>query len=48
MDDKLNEEPEIHETERRCEDCGGWMTWCESCEMWSRSCCQEYGTCMCS
>lgn len=31
-----------------CPDCGGQMTWCESCRMWSAYCCEEYGTCMCS
>lgn len=31
-----------------CPDCGGEMTWCESCRMWTQLCCEEYGTCMCS
>lgn len=31
-----------------CPDCGGYMTWCDCCQMWSQDCCEEYGTCMCS
>lgn len=31
-----------------CTECGGHMTWCDLCNMWSRTCCDEYGTCMCS
>ncbi len=31
-----------------CIKCGGYMTWCSGCEMWSETCCEEYGTCMCS
>ena len=31
-----------------CENCGGEKVWCEGCEMWSRTCCEEFGTCMCS
>jgi hypothetical protein len=29
-----------------CPDCGGTMVWC--CEMWSKICCHDYGTCPCS
>ena len=32
----------------KCSWCGGQKRWCDICEMWSRSCCEEYGTCMCS
>lgn len=32
----------------RCEDCGGEMLWCDCCNMWTKTCCIEYGTCMCS
>lgn len=35
-------------SESKCPYCGGQMSWCRSCEMWSRSCCEEYGTCQCS
>jgi hypothetical protein len=28
--------------------CGGTMHWCSICEMYSMSCCIDYGTCMCS
>lgn len=31
-----------------CPVCGGQMTWCSTCQVWSRTCCVEYGTCMCS
>jgi hypothetical protein len=31
-----------------CPECGDYMTWCTSCEVWSRTCCEEYGTCKCS
>lgn len=31
-----------------CPSCGGTMTWCESCMMWTQTCCEEYGTCLCS
>ena len=31
-----------------CPDCGGMMEWCESCQVWSQSCCQEFGSCECS
>lgn len=31
-----------------CPECGGNMTWCESCGQFSSYCCEEYGTCMCS
>lgn len=32
----------------RCPECGGEMTWCELCQMWSRTCCEDFGTCECS
>ena len=31
-----------------CEWCGGEMQWCPVCDRWTSTCCQEYGTCMCS
>lgn len=31
-----------------CPNCGGTMEWCDSCRVWSQTCCQEYGTCECS
>lgn len=31
-----------------CSMCGGAMTWCSCCEMWSSHCCCDYGTCQCS
>ncbi|MBN1117790.1 MAG: hypothetical protein JXA77_11330 [Bacteroidales bacterium] len=35
-------------SESTCPNCGGTMHWCSTCQMWSRSCCVEYGTCQCS
>ena len=31
-----------------CDRCGNRMSWCSICEEWSRTCCEEYGTCQCS
>jgi hypothetical protein len=31
-----------------CPDCGGQMHWCSTCQMWSKSCCVDWGTCQCS
>ena len=31
-----------------CDMCGGYMSWCTCCEVWSSTCCQDYGTCQCS
>ena len=31
-----------------CPKCFGLMSWCSCCEVWSRTCCEEYGTCACS
>jgi len=31
-----------------CPYCGEQMNWCGTCQMWSSSCCKEYGTCQCS
>ena len=33
---------------QECHMCGGQMSWCSSCEVWSSTCCCEYGTCQCS
>ena len=33
---------------KRCEECGGQMEWCDTCQMWSRTCCEEFGSCQCS
>lgn len=32
----------------RCHECGNAMTWCSTCDMWSRHCCVDYGTCQCN
>ena len=31
-----------------CPDCGGEMTWCDCCRMWSQNGCVDYGACQCS
>ena len=31
-----------------CSMCGGQMSWCSCCEVWTSTCCCEYGTCQCS
>jgi len=28
--------------------CGGQMSWCDCCQMYSNNCCVPYGTCQCS
>jgi hypothetical protein len=28
--------------------CGGQMSWCSCCEMYSNDCCVDWGTCQCS
>ena len=33
---------------KECPDCGGRMSWCSICNVWSRNCCVDYGTCQCS
>lgn len=32
----------------KCYDCGGSMSWCSFCEVWTQDCCVDYGTCQCS
>ena len=39
---------ETHGDPSKCEYCGGTLTWCETCKVWSRTCCESYGSCMCS
>ena len=31
-----------------CDWCGGEMQWCPICAEWTRTCCQDWGTCQCS
>ena len=31
-----------------CPDCGGTMEWCTCCQVWTQTCCEDYGTCECS
>jgi hypothetical protein len=39
-----------HQKDRglKCPDCSGYMSWCSCCDMWSKYCCVDYGTCQCS
>lgn len=30
-----------------CPDCGGQMSWCSCCQMFSQHCCVDWGTCLC-
>lgn len=32
----------------KCYDCGGQKPWCSACEVYTQTCCVDYGTCMCS
>lgn len=32
----------------KCKDCGGDMKWCFVCKQWTKTCCQEYGSCQCN
>jgi hypothetical protein len=31
-----------------CRDCGGQSPWCSLCNCYTRTCCVDWGTCMCS
>lgn len=31
-----------------CDDCDGEMMWCTCCEVYTKTCCVDYGTCYCS
>ena len=31
-----------------CDRCGEDMSWCNSCQMFTQTCCVDYGTCQCS
>lgn len=54
---RRNERARIHQINKEkgyrgqyvpCYECGGNMSWCSCCEMYTRTCCVDYGTCMCS
>ena len=36
------------EDESVCNLCGDKMSWCECCQVFTSTCCCEYGTCQCS
>lgn len=31
-----------------CPDCHEQMTWCSACVQWTKTCCQDYGSCQCN
>ena len=33
---------------KECPDCGGCMSWCTICDVWTKDCCQDYGSCLCN
>lgn len=45
-DNRINN-PEHGDRGPKCH-CSGYKTWCATCSVWSRTCCQEYGSCQCS
>jgi hypothetical protein len=45
---KAKEEAWEYTDTEDCYECGGQMIWCTICQMYTRTCCEEYGTCMCS
>ena len=45
---KVREENRKRDFPEICYMCGGYMSWCSCCEVWSSNCCCEYGTCECS
>lgn len=48
---KLAPDPEPEPVQPRsidCDRCGGQMPWCSTCQQYTRSCCIDFGTCMCS
>lgn len=47
-DDEFNENYATDQSNSICPYCYGEMKWCDGCQMWSRVCCEEYGTCQCS
>lgn len=46
--DDFDRSPRREDGNGRCPHCGGQMTWCSHCMVWSRTCCIDYGTCQCS
>lgn len=48
FDNLRNEDGERVNESEPCDYCGGQMRWCSCCNMYTKTCCVEYGTCMCS
>lgn len=44
------DEAEDNEPERYadCPNCDGTMVWCSLCDMYTQTCCVDYGTCPCN
>ena len=43
-----NEPDGYYGEDMRCGSCEGYMLWCSCCEVYTQTCCVDYGTCMCS
>ena len=46
--DRERLEEKIHPMYKQCPYCGGQMTWCNFCKVYSEDCHVPYGTCQCS
>lgn len=38
----------VRERGMKCDYCDGYMSWCSCCDCWTRTCCEEWGSCACS
>lgn len=45
---KVNKKYRFNRRYKTCPDCGNLMQWCSGCGVWTKTCCVDYGTCMCS
>jgi hypothetical protein len=45
--DSINAQPRHGDEGPKC-DCGGHLTWCAQCSVWTQTCHVDYGTCQCS
>ena len=55
LDDNVDVDPYVPEDNHTyigetatCQSCFGEKVWCSGCQMYTATCCEEYGTCMCS
>lgn len=44
-DEDVDNEPERYVD---CPNCDGTMVWCSLCDMYTQTCCVDYGTCPCN